>query len=75
MLSTDPEAAVSLLLIPLILGAVFSSSLSGVLSDFIGGRRKVIVYWSGGLMASACLLLSISRSFGVVMVRTLLLCS
>ena len=69
VLTDDPEAAVSLALIPLILGAVVSSVMSGFLSDFLGGRRKIIVYWSGAFMAVACFFLAFARTFPLLLVR------
>eukprot|EP00474_Spongospora_subterranea_P002326 CRZ02784.1 hypothetical protein [Spongospora subterranea] len=49
--------------IPMLFGALLSSSLSGYISDRLGGRRKIIVYWSGAVMAISCLMLTITRSY------------
>lgn len=56
------EKAVSILFVPLIVGAFFSSLVSGIVSDYLG-KRKVLVYVSGTIMATTCVIFSFSRSF------------
>eukprot|EP00455_Lapot_gusevi_P055993 TRINITY_DN919_c0_g1_i3.p1 TRINITY_DN919_c0_g1~~TRINITY_DN919_c0_g1_i3.p1 ORF type:complete len:204 (-),score=59.15 TRINITY_DN919_c0_g1_i3:54-626(-) len=57
------ERAVSLLFVPLLLGAFFSSVISGIISDRLGGRRKFLVYISGATMTVCCVMFSITRSY------------
>jgi MFS family permease len=63
IVADSPEKAVSLLFLPVLLGAFVSSLASGWISDHTGGKRKVIVYISGFLMALSCVLFSITRSY------------
>lgn len=58
-----PEKAVSILFVPVLLGALSSSLVSGFISDKYGGRRKIIVYISSAMMAVACVFFSVTRSF------------
>ncbi|SPQ99283.1 unnamed protein product (mitochondrion) [Plasmodiophora brassicae] len=67
VVATSPSEAVAIMFIPMLLGALLTSSLSGVVSNALGGKRKVIVYWSGGLMATGCLFLMVSREFTAVL--------
>jgi MFS family permease len=57
------ERAVSLLFLPLLVGAFISSICAGVVSDYYGGRRKFLVYISGTLMSTSALAFAITRSF------------
>lgn len=70
--ATTAEKAVSILFCPMLLGAIGSSLLSGIISDKLGGRRKLIVYITGAMMAVACMLFSLTRSYGVDMALALL---
>jgi MFS family permease len=56
-----PEQAVSFFLLPLLIGAVFSSLVAGMLSDRYG--RKIMVYISGGLMGAVALVFIVFHSF------------
>jgi MFS family permease len=67
-----PERAVSILFLPVLLGATTSSIASGWISDRYGGRRKAIVYFSGILMACTCILFSVTRSYAFDMFLGLL---
>jgi MFS family permease len=58
-----PEKAVSILFVPVLLGALASSLTAGFVSDQFGGRRKIIVYISGGIMGTACILFAFTRSY------------
>jgi len=64
----SPEKAVSLLFLPVLLGAFVSSLAAGFISDLSGGRRKNIVYVSGGTMAVTCVLFAFTRSYAFDMV-------
>jgi len=44
------ETAVSICVLPMLLTAIISSLTGGILSDKLGGRRKILVYVSGGMM-------------------------
>jgi len=68
VVADTPEKAVSLLFLPVLLGAFVSSLVSGVLSDISGGKRKQIVYASGALMAGTCVLFAFTRSYAFDMV-------
>jgi len=65
------EQAQAILLIPVTCGALISSLTSGFLSDWFGGKRKVIVYVAGGMMAFACALFALTRSYALDMVTGL----
>ena len=54
---------VSILFIPLLLAALLSAFVNGKLSDKWGGRRKIFVYVSGGVMALICVVFLFVRSF------------
>ena len=54
---------VSILFIPLLLAALLSAFVNGRLSDKRGGKRKIFVYWSGGIMALICVVFVFVRSF------------
>lgn len=66
--ANTPEKAVAILFVPVLLGALGSSLLSGWVSDAYGGRRKVIVYAAGATMAVACVFFAFTRSFELDMV-------
>ena len=57
------EQAASFFLLPLLLGAILSSLVAGVLSDRHG--RKLMVYLAGGLMGVVALVFVFSNSFTV----------
>ncbi len=59
----NAQRAVSILFLPVLGGALISSLISGWISDRYGGRRKVIVYMSGIIMACTCILFSATRSY------------
>lgn len=62
------EQAVFYALLPMMIVAGISSALSGKLSDHMGGRRKIFVTCSAGIMAGAALGLIFARTLAVVMV-------
>lgn len=53
----------SILFLPVLVGAITSSLSAGVVSDMLGGKRKTIVYASGAVMALACVLFGLTRSY------------
>jgi MFS family permease len=57
------ESAVSFFLPALLLGAIITTLVAGVLSDKYG--RKLMVYLAGGLMGLVCLVFILSHSFTV----------
>lgn len=63
VVATSAQQAVSILFIPLLMGALVSSLAAGLLSDKFGGKRKVFVYFAGGVMGVACFVFAITRSF------------
>jgi MFS family permease len=65
LLARSADQAVTLLFVPVLLGAMVSSVASGLLSDAMGGKRKQLLYWSGGVMAAAGLAFAVTRSFSV----------
>ncbi len=67
---TSPSQAVSLMLMPMLAAAAVTAYLGGILSDRLGGRRKVFVYVSGAIMACACVASIFNRNFGLVFVTT-----
>jgi MFS family permease len=56
-----PEQAVSFFILPLLLGAILSSLLAGILSDRYG--RKIMVYISGALMGTVVMVFILFHSF------------
>lgn len=72
VVATNAQKAVSILFLPMLLGAIGSSMGAGVLSDRWGGARKQIVYMSGTVMAIACVLFSVTRNFAFDMLLGLL---
>lgn len=67
VVATNAQEAVTILFMPVLLGALISSIGAGYISDRFGGRRKLIVYWSGALMGAACLMFSITRNYSLDM--------
>jgi len=63
---------VSVLFVPMLLGATASSLAAGMISDRLGGQRKRIVYVSGSMMALSSLLFSLTRSYTLDMMLGLL---
>jgi MFS family permease len=63
VVADSPEKAVSLLFLPVLLGAFVSSLAAGFISDLSGGRRKAIVYAAGGTMSVTCVLFAFTRSY------------
>jgi len=72
VVARDPTKAVSILFIPVLLGALISSLVAGVISDRLGGKRKAIIYVSGASMALSCVFFSITRSYALDMFLGLL---
>ena len=62
--------ATSMLLMPMLFVALFAAYSGGVLSDRLGGRRKIFVYVSGAVMALSSIVSTFNRSFGI----TFMLC-
>ena len=50
---------------PMLFVALFTAYGGGVLSDRMGGRRKIFVYISGGIMAVSSIISTFNRSFAV----------
>ena len=65
VLARSKDQATVLLFGPTLLAAILSSIASGLLSDAMGGRRKRLLYISGGIMAVAGVLFALTRSFAV----------
>jgi MFS family permease len=63
LVADTPEKAVSLLFLPVLLGAFVASLAAGWISDSSGGKRKAIVYVSGTVMACACVLFAVTRNY------------
>ncbi len=59
--ATTPEAAVSFFLPALLLGALITTLIAGILSDKYG--RKLMVYLSGAFMGLVCLVFVLFHSF------------
>ena len=68
IVAVSPQKAVSILFLPVLFGAIVSSLCAGVISDMLGGKRKLIVYLSGALMAFSCVCFGLTRSFGLDLV-------
>jgi len=68
VVAASPQKAVSILFLPVLVGAIVSSLGAGVLSDMMGGKRKQIVYASGGLMGFICVLFGLTRSFELCLI-------
>ncbi len=58
-----PEQAASFFLLPLLLGAILSTLVAGILSDRYG--RKLMVYLAGGMMGVVALVFIFSNSFTI----------
>ena len=69
-LAGDPASATSFFVLPLLLGAILSSLVAGVLSDRYG--RKLMVYISGGLQALVVLIFLLSTSFETAVIMGLI---
>ena len=65
LMARSDEQAVTLLFGPVLLGAILSSVLAGLLSDAMGGKRKKLLYVSGGIMSVSGLLFAVTRSYSV----------
>lgn len=63
LIARSAEQAVTILFVPVLLGALMSSLISGLISDWMGGKRKQLVYISGGIMCLAGLLFAFTRSY------------
>ena len=61
----SPSEATSMLLMPMLFVALFTAYGGGVLSDRMGGQRKIFVYISGGIMAISSVVSIFNRSFVV----------
>ena len=59
-----------MLLMPMLFVALFAAYGGGVLSDKLGGRRKIFVYVSGAVMAVSSIISTFNRNFAI----TFLLC-
>lgn len=70
-LAATPQKAVTIVFVPVLLGALLASIVAGIVSDRIG-RRKPLVYASGGLMALACLMFGLTRSFALDLILALI---
>jgi len=57
-----PESTVSVVMAPLVTMSIISAFIAGHLTDYVG-QRKVILYFCGGLMITADVLLAFARSY------------
>jgi len=62
-LAKNAAEAAAVLFIPLLTGALLSSVFAGYISDLWGGKRKHLIYISGGTMAVSVLLFGINDIF------------
>ena len=60
-----PALALNLVLSPLIGLSIISATISGYLSDYFGGRRKIIVYGSTCVMFTICMLFAFVHDWNV----------
>ena len=65
VLARSDEQAVTLLFAPVLFGAIVSSVIAGLLSDWMGGKRKQLIYASGGIMCASGFLFAVTRSYSV----------
>lgn len=56
------ESAVSVIMAPLVIMSIFSAFVAGHITDYVN-QRKVILYFCGGLMITAVILLAFARSY------------
>ena len=54
---------VSLMFVPIVIGAVIFSSLCGYLSDKWGGQRRIFVYWAGAIQITGAIGMMFVTSF------------
>jgi MFS family permease len=64
--ATTAESAVGFFLPALLLGAIITTLLAGILSDRYG--RKLLVYLSGALMGVVCLVFVVTHSFTLAVI-------
>ena len=67
LLARSDEQAVTLLFGPVLVGAIVSSVVAGLLSDWMGGKRKKLIYASGGIMCAAGFLFAVTRSYSIAL--------
>jgi MFS family permease len=67
---STPDAAVSMFLLPLLLGSTVSSLVAGILSDRFG--RKLMVYIAGALQATAATVMVIYPKMDIVLILGLI---
>ena len=65
LLARSDEQAVTLLFGPVLVGAIIASVIAGLLSDWMGGKRKKLIYVSGGVMCASGVLFAVTRSYSV----------
>ena len=65
LMARSDEQAVTLLFGPVLFGAIISSVIAGLLSDWMGGKRKKLIYVSGGIMCASGFLFAVTRSYSV----------
>ena len=65
LLARSDEQAVTLLFGPVLFGAIISSVIAGLLSDWMGGKRKKLIYVSGGIMCASGFMFAVTRSYSV----------
>ena len=51
----DPETAVSIFMLPMLIGSALAAMASGYMSDRYGNRRRIFIYVSGLLMVAVCI--------------------
>eukprot|EP00949_MAST-11_sp_MAST-11-sp1_P003302 g3302.t1 len=59
------SAEVSVIFLPLLLSGLIAAYVCGKVSDALGGRRKIFVYFSGITMALSTVALIVNRSFAL----------
>jgi len=67
VVASSAQQAVCVMFVPMLIGGLGSACISGVYSDRTG-KRKMVVYVSGGVMMVACVLFSLIRSYTLVMI-------
>lgn len=60
------QQAVSVFMLPVLVASLGSACLAGIYADRTG-KRKMIVYVSGGIMMASCILFSVIRTFGLAL--------
>ena len=70
--TTSSTTAVALLLMPMLLAAAVTAYIGGIVSDKMGGQRKIFVYASGAIMAICNVISMFNRSYAFTFVVCIL---